>query len=104
VDVALNADTGYWYTMLGVHSPNTGTSFSAPVFAGLLTVVNGARASQGKPAMGWLNGLLYTTPQVQATFRDITEDGTWRFAAGPGWDFPTGWGAPDAQGLLSTMP
>ena len=104
VDVALNADTGYWYTMLGVHSPNTGTSFSAPVFAGLLTVVNGARASRGKPAMGWLNGLLYTTPQVQATFRDITEDGTWRFAAGPGWDFPTGWGAPDARGLLDTMP
>jgi kumamolisin len=104
VDVALNADTGYWYTFLGVLSPNTGTSFSAPVFAGLISVVNGARASQGKPALGWLNGHLYTLPQVQATFRDITEDGTYRYAAGPGWDFPTGWGAPNAEGLLSTMP
>jgi kumamolisin len=104
VDVALNADTGYWYTFLGVHSPNTGTSFSAPVFAGLLGVVNGARASQGRPALGWLNGLLYTEPRVQATFRDITENGTYRYTAGPGWDFPTGWGAPNAEGLLSTMP
>jgi kumamolisin len=104
VDVALNANTGYWYIMLGVLSPNTGTSFSAPVFAGLLTVVNSARASENRPALGWINGLLYTTPEVQRSFRDITEDGTYRFQAGPGWDFPTGWGAPNAEEFLSTMP
>ncbi len=104
VDVALNAETGYWYMFLGVMSPNTGTSFSSPVFAGMVAVVNSARASTGKPQVGWLNSLLYTDRAIQATFRDITTGGTWKYDAGPGWDFPTGWGAPSAEGLFSTVP
>lgn len=104
-DVALNADTGYWYTFLGVTSPNTGTSFAAPIFAGMVAVMNGARASQGKPPVGWLNPHLYTLPAVQETFRDITEGDTeWGYDSGTGWDIPTGWGAPDAEGLLRTLP
>ncbi|NPD26085.1 MULTISPECIES: S53 family peptidase [Corallococcus] len=105
VDVALNADTGYWYTWLGVTTPNTGTSFSSPIFAGIMTVVNGARAEASKPQVGWLNSQLYTLPAVQQTFRDITVGVTDRqYEAGPGWDIPTGWGAPDAEGLLRTLP
>lgn len=105
VDVALNADTGYWYTWLGVTSPNTGTSFASPVFAGLIAVVNGARSEGAKPPVGWLNSQLYTLPHVQGSFRDITVGITDRqHEAGPGWDIPTGWGAPNAQGLLQTLP
>jgi kumamolisin len=104
VDVALNAETGYWYLFLGVMSPNTGTSFSAPVFASMVAVINSARAPAGRPPVGWLNSLLYTERSIQATFRDITVGGTWKYAAGPGWDFPTGWGAPSAEGLFSTVP
>jgi kumamolisin len=105
VDVALNAETGFWYTWLGVTVPNTGTSFSSPIFAGLISVVNGARAQGGKPQVGWLNSQLYTLPDVQDTFRDVTVGYTDRqYEAGPGWDIPTGWGAPDAQGLLRTLP
>ncbi|MBZ4422737.1 protease pro-enzyme activation domain-containing protein [Myxococcus sp. RHSTA-1-4] len=104
-DVALNADTGYWYTWLGNTVPNTGTSFGSPIMAGLIAVVNSARATQNKPAVGWLNSQLYTRPDVQATFRDITQGVTDRqYAAGPGWDIPTGWGAPNAQGLFNTLP
>jgi kumamolisin len=104
VDVALNAEMGYWYLYLGVMSPNTGTSFSAPVFAGLVAVVNSARAPSRRPAMGWLNSLLYTERDLQASFRDIAVGGTYRYSAGPGWDFPTGWGAPDAERLFTSMP
>ncbi|RKH28969.1 kumamolisin [Corallococcus praedator] len=105
VDVALNADTGYWYTWLGVTVPNTGTSFASPIFAGLIAVVNGARSEVAKPPVGWLNSQLYTRPDVQGTFRDITVGVTDRqYEAGPGWDIPTGWGAPDADGLLRTLP
>ncbi|MFB1482924.1 protease pro-enzyme activation domain-containing protein [Corallococcus sp. RDP092CA] len=105
VDVALNADTGYWYTWLGVTTPNTGTSFASPIFAGLIAVVNSARSAEAKPPVGWLNSQLYTLPTVQETFRDVTEGYTDKqHEAGPGWDIPTGWGAPDAEGLLRTLP
>ncbi|WP_164009934.1 S53 family peptidase [Pyxidicoccus trucidator] len=104
-DVALNADTGYWYTWLGNTVPNTGTSFGSPIFAGLVAVVNSARASENKPVVGWLNSTLYTTPAVQDTFRDITVGVSDRgYVAGPGWDIPTGWGAPNGLGLFNTLP
>ncbi|MRI90509.1 kumamolisin [Aggregicoccus sp. 17bor-14] len=103
-DVALNAGMGYWYLWLGGWYSNIGTSFASPVMAGLVAVVNNARESQGKPPMGWLNPLLYTRKDVQATFRDITEGGTPKYKAQKGWDMPTGWGAPDAEGLYRTMP
>jgi kumamolisin len=103
-DVALNAGTYYWFTFLSVTNPNTGTSFAAPVFAGMLATLNSARAAEGKPPVGWLNSHLYTLPEVQRSFRDITTGGTDKYPAGPGWDFPTGWGAPDMDGLLRTLP
>ncbi|MFP2932220.1 protease pro-enzyme activation domain-containing protein [Pyxidicoccus sp. 3LG] len=104
-DVALNADTGYWYTWLGNTVPNTGTSFGSPIFAGLVAVVNSARAAENKPQVGWLNSQLYTTPEVQATFRDITQGVSDRgYVSGPGWDIPTGWGAPNGMGLYRTLP
>ena len=103
-DVALNAGMGYWYLWLGGWYSNIGTSFASPVMAGLVAVVNDARSEQGKPHLGWLNSLLYTRPEVQATFRDITQGGTSKYQCQSGWDMPTGWGAPDAEGLLRTMP
>jgi kumamolisin len=54
--------------------------------------------------LGFLNQMLYTTPAVQATFRDVTIGGTDMFDAGPGWDVPTGWGTPDAEALAVTVP
>jgi kumamolisin len=104
VDVALNAGMGYWYLWLNRWSSNTGTSFASPVFAALLTVVNDGRASQGKPQLGFLNRQLYTDPGVQASFRDITVGYTPHHHTARGWDMVTGWGAPDAAGLLRTMP
>jgi len=103
-DLALNGGTYYWFTFVGVTKPNTGTSFAAPTFAGMLASLNSARAAQGKPPVGWLNAHLYTVPAVRQSFRDITTGGTSQYPAGPGWDFPTGWGAPDMEGLLRTLP
>ncbi len=104
-DLALNASTGYWYLFLGVMTPNTGTSFASPVAAGLFATINSARLSEGKPPVGWLNPILYTRPEVQRTFRDITVGYTdWHYSAGPGWDIPTGWGAPHAERLWEALP
>jgi hypothetical protein len=60
--------------------------------------------------VGFLNSLRYTRPDIQRTFRDVTEghtvdkEGNGKYRAGPGWDMVTGWGGPDAEGLLRTLP
>ncbi len=103
-DVGLAGGTRYWAYILGEWQAYAGTSFSAPVFAGLIAVVNSARAAAGKPAVGFLNSILYTDAALQATFRDVVSGGTSAHAAGPGWDYPTGWGAPNAAAFAATIP
>lgn len=47
-----------------------GTSCSTPTFAGIVTLLNDARAAVGKGPLGWLNPLIYAHPEV---FNDVTE-------------------------------
>ena len=103
VDVALNAGTAHWSYVFGEWGAFGGTSFSTPAFAGMIAVINDKRRSEGKPVVGFLNQTLYTDPAVQATFRDITTGGTSFHDAGPGWDYPTGWGAPNAAALADAL-
>lgn len=105
-DVALAASptSPYWVYYLGEWKRYGGTSFAAPVFAGIIAVVNSYRIANGLPRVGFLNPALYSMPAVQATFRDVTQGSTPYYDAGPGWDYPTGWGAPSALGLAQTLP
>ncbi len=103
VDVALNAGADMALYMDDWDKAQ-GTSFSSPIFAGLVAVINSARSQRAAPPIGWFNGILYSTPAVQKSFRDITVGGTERYKAGPGWDMPTGWGAPDATALAKSIP
>lgn len=104
-DVALNAGTQYWTLFLNDMERWGGTSFSSPIFAGLIACVNSARFEQGRPAAGWLNRALYTMPAVRGSFRDITQGQTTTGnAAGVGYDLATGWGAPKADALLQALP
>jgi kumamolisin len=107
VDVALNAGFaggGYWIRRFGNWESFGGTSFSAPVFAGLIAVINSRRLADGEPTVGLLTPVIYTDPLVRATFRDVTIGATDMFAAKKGWDYPTGWGAPRAKKLADALP
>jgi kumamolisin len=103
-DVGLAGGSRYWVYVFGEWQAYAGTSFSAPVFAGLIAVVNSARAAGGKPPVGFLNSILYTDAALQATFHDVVSGATTDHAAGPGWDYPTGWGAPNAAAFAATIP
>jgi len=103
-DVSLASGSSYWVYSFGDWGSFIGTSFASPVFAGMLAVIDSARLRDGKPNIGFLNSLLYTSPQVQGAFNDITAGGTAVHPAGPGWDYPTGWGSPDATRLLNAIP
>ena len=104
VDVSLNAGGAYWVYYLGDWKRYLGTSFASPVFAAGVVVMNGYRASKSLPPIGWLNPALYRTAAVQAAFRDVTAGGTADHAAGTGWDYPTGFGAPDFDAVVQKLP
>ncbi len=99
-DVAGDADpeTGYNVVVDGQQIVIGGTSAVAPLWAGLVALIN---QSLGKNA-GYLNPLLYTT-SVESTLHDITAGNNGAYSAGPGWDACTGLGSPDGSKLLAAL-
>ena len=82
---------------LGSFRVGGGTSASAPIFASILTRINGERAATGKRSLGFVNPVLY---QNAAAFNDVVNGtnpgcGTVGFKAAAGWDPVTGLGTPD---------
>ncbi|KAH3732962.1 tripeptidyl peptidase I precursor [Pelomyxa schiedti] len=92
---------GNWYQV-------SGSSASSPVFAALVTLINGERIKQGKPSLGWLTPILYQLgedhPEI---FNDVTKGRNnccagnkesvvcckHGFTSTPGWDPVTGFGS-----------
>ena len=103
-DVAGDADpqTGYQVHVDGQDLVFGGTSAVAPLWAGLIALINQQR---GKP-VGYLNPILYQNyPQLaQANaLRDVTSGNNGGYSAGPGWDACTGLGTPDGARLLNAL-
>lgn len=104
-DVAANASpsSGYQITVGGVPRNGNGTSAAAPLWAGLIAVINAGLGHN----VGFINPVLY---QIGSTgFRDIVGppgpadngiNGIPGYPARPGWDACTGWGSPHGQALL----
>jgi kumamolisin len=91
-DVAGNADptTGYVTLVDGQSGVIGGTSAVAPLWAGLLALVN---QSVGKP-VGFVNPLLYQDAVTPGDCRDITSGNNGAYSAAIGWDACTGLGSP----------
>ncbi|TGO87899.1 hypothetical protein BPOR_0196g00010 [Botrytis porri] len=67
---AHSAKPAYEVVYDGELSPSGGTSAAAPVVAGILGLLNDARFKAGKPALGFVNPLLYLL--VKGALNDIT--------------------------------
>ena len=65
---------GYNYIITDGESftAESGTSASAPVFAAMLSLINGELLAQGKPSLGFVNPLLYKLRNTSGVFNDIT--------------------------------
>jgi len=89
-DVAGDADptTGYVTLVDGQPDVIGGTSAVAPLWAGLIALIN---ESLGKP-VGFVNPLLYQNPS--GDFNSITSGNNGAYSAGPGWNPCTGLGSP----------
>ncbi|KAF4311026.1 putative tripeptidyl-peptidase 1 precursor protein [Botryosphaeria dothidea] len=84
----------FWNGTEGVIS---GTSASTPLHAGILSLVNDALISQGKPVLGFLNPWLYK--KGYKAYTDVTGGSavgcsSEGFPATEGWDPVTGFGTP----------
>lgn len=103
-DVSLTADPndGALVIFQGQAIPVGGTSWSAPVWAGFCALMNEARAKAGKPALPFLNPLLYPLLGTTA-FRDIQSGSNGAFDAGPGYDMVTGIGVPNIANLIAAL-
>lgn len=91
-DVSGDADptTGYVTLVDGQSGVIGGTSAVAPLWAGLIALIN---ESIGKP-VGFVNPLLYQTASTADDFNDVTTGNNGAYSAGPGWDACTGLGSP----------
>lgn len=97
-DVAGDAspETGYNIFVDGSQEVVGGTSAVAPLWAGLIALVNQQR---GTP-VGFVNPKLYAAPKA---FHDITSGNNGAFSAGPGWDACTGLGSPIGTAVATAL-
>jgi hypothetical protein len=116
-DLAYDADqnTGvavYDTLYANAHTPGKpwlkigGTSMGAPQVSSLVAIVNQLRVAQREATLDGPNQLLPAIYQIAATdpnaFQDVTS-GNNGFAAGPGYDFATGVGTPNARYLVPDL-
>jgi kumamolisin len=99
-DVAGDADpvTGYQVLVDGRRMVIGGTSAVAPLWAGLIALIN----QHLKSPVGYLNPLLYTKVPT-GTLRDITSGTNGAYSARQGWDACTGFGSPDGARLMQAF-
>ena len=97
-DVAGDADpqSGYEIRVDGQTAVIGGTSAVAPLWAGLIAIVNGA---SGKRA-GLINPALYGAPTA---LRDVTAGDNGDFEAVAGWDACTGLGSPNGSAVAAAL-
>jgi kumamolisin len=100
-DVAALADpeTGYMTLVDGNWGVVGGTSAVAPLWAGLISLLN---EKLGKP-VGYLHPALYGTVEQHKALHDVVSGTNGAYKAGPGWDACTGLGTPDGQAILSAL-
>jgi len=111
-DVAMDADPNSGVAVYDAYDNGTstpwvqlgGTSLSAPMFAGIISIANQGRAQNG---LGTLDGRSQALPaiyQASATdFHDVTSGNNGAYSATAGYDAVTGRGSPIANLLVSAL-
>lgn len=100
-DVSGVADlkTGYKVLVDGQSLVLGGTSAVAPLWSGLIALLNEKMGRQ----VGYPNPALYALPVNAKAFRNITVGSNGAFSAGPGWNAATGLGSPSGGNLLRAL-
>lgn len=100
-DVCAVADPATGYTVLvdGTEMVVGGTSAVAPLWAGLIALLNEQRGKN----LGWFHPALYGTIAQHKALNDITSGTNGAFSAGKIWDACTGLGSPNGAAILAAL-
>ena len=107
-DVAGNAsfNSGYNITLSGNPETAGGTSAVAPLYAGLIALINAALGTK----VGFINPLLYALQGAVCRSVDVSQgppdngiNGIPGYPAGAGWNACTGWGSINGGALLAAL-
>lgn len=105
-DVAINASptSGFQVIVDGFRQVEGGTSISAPMWAGLIALLNQGLGRN----LGFFNPVLYDKLGPAGVLRPVLNghNGTTEmsgYCAGPGWNAATGWGTPDGERMLQAL-
>jgi len=100
-DIAGDADprSGYLIQVDGQQGVIGGTSAVAPLWAGLIALLN---QGLGK-SVGFLTPRLYQLPAGASAFNDVTSGDNGGYQAAQGWDACTGLGSPNGTALLEAL-
>ncbi len=103
-DVSLTGDpdTGCYVVLNGQVVIYGGTSWSAPMWAGLCAQINQARAAAGLQPLGLANPSFYSR-LLTNNFRDITVGNNGAYTCQVGYDLVTGIGVPDFSVLIQSL-
>jgi len=102
VSAAADPNEGALVILNGQVQQIGGTSWSAPVWAGICALLNEARSNAGKPSLPFLNPLIYPLLGTPC-FRDITSGSNGAYDAGPAYDMVTGVGVPNIKALIQNL-
>jgi len=100
-DVSADADpdTGYQVLVDGKSLVIGGTSAAAPLWSGLIALINQKRGSP----IGFLQPVIYGLSKTASALHDITSGSNGAFSAGPGWDAASGLGSPSGTNLAVAL-
>jgi len=109
-DVALVADGanpfnlhfGSFCVLNGRAQGGGGTSLATPVFAGIVAIINQARAKAGGTSLGLLGPSIYPLVGTKC-FTDITVGSNGSWPARVGYDLCTGMGSPNVANLIAAL-
>ncbi|HVA89024.1 MAG TPA: S53 family peptidase [Chloroflexota bacterium] len=104
-DVAASGSSGlgdaHGYAIFYRHAWTVGggTSAAMPIWAALVALTDQYASLHRGSALGWVNPLIYhlaASPKPYPPFHDVIKGTNFLYTAGPGWDYTSGWGSPDA--------
>jgi len=106
-DVASESNDSQYVCAEGIcKEQGGGTSYAAPLWAGLTAMINQQSIAHGGTTIGFLNPALYaigTGAGFDSDFHDITSGNNGKYSAVKGFDLVTGWGSPNAAALISAL-
>ena len=97
-----DGNSGGFFVMNGLLAAGGETSLSAPVWAGIVALLNQARANAGESPIGLLGPVLYPLHGTTA-LNDMTVGSNGAYSAGPGYDLCSGLGSPNIAILAAAL-